>query len=39
MGNAKPEIAQHANEQTLHVKNDGVAEWLEKNLIKQKGSK
>jgi len=25
MGNSHPGVAEHANEQTLHVKDDGVA--------------
>jgi len=33
MGNSHPGVAEHANEQTLHVKDDGVARWLEDNII------
>jgi len=33
MGNALPDIAKNANEQTLHVKKNGVADWLEKNIL------
>jgi len=37
MGNALPDIAKNANEQTLHVKQNGVAHWLEKNILAKKG--